>query len=97
MSTVDWLKIKQKAIENVVVTETKKLPANGWRSEGYQKLCKLKAMAQIKLVAKLDFANGSLNKFNQPIRKKGKMKRQHAPKQYPKIVEMAIRVRGTRT
>jgi hypothetical protein len=76
------VEIKQKAIENIVVSESKN--AGQWvESERFQNL-KVKAWPS-KLVAKLDFVNGSLNNSINPS-EKGKMKRQHAPKQYPKIV-----------
>ena len=76
------VEIKQKAIENIVVSESKNA-GQLVESERYQNL-KVKAWPS-KLVAKIDFVNGSLNNSINPS-EKGKMKRQHAPKQYPKIV-----------
>lgn len=74
---------KEKEIENVVISESKN--ADQWlENEGYQKL-KAKAWPN-KLIAKVDFVNGSLNNSLNPS-EIGKMKRQHSPKQFPKIVD----------
>ena len=73
----------EKEIENVVISETKN--ADQWlENEGYQKL-KAKAWPN-KLIAKVYFVNGSLNNSINPS-EIGKMKRQHSPKQFPKIVD----------
>ncbi len=74
---------KQKAIENTVISESKK--AVQWvENQAYQKL-NVNDLPD-KLVAKLDFLNGRLiNVVNSS--EKGKMKRQHSPKQSPTIVE----------
>jgi len=74
---------KQKDIEQVITSESQN--ADQWiERESYQKL-KAKASPS-KLIAKVNFVNGSLNNTINPSQK-GKMKRQHSPKQSPKIVE----------
>jgi len=74
---------KQKEMDNVVRTESKF--ANQWvEKESYRKL-KSNGYPN-KLIAKVDFLNGSLNNALNPA-EKGKMKRQHSPKQFPKIVD----------
>lgn len=76
------IKNKEKAIDNIIISESKK--AGQWlESQSYQKL-NLKTWPS-KLIAKVDFLNGSLNNALNPS-EKGKMKRQHSPKQFPKIV-----------
>ena len=74
---------KQKAIENTVISESKK--AVQWvENQVYQKL-EVNDLPD-KLVAKIDFLNGRLsNVINSS--EKGKMKRQHSPKQSPTIVD----------
>ncbi len=74
---------KQKEIENVVISESKS--ATQWvENESYRKL-ELNSFPN-KLIAKVDFLKGSLNNSLNPS-EKGKMKRQHSPKQFPKIVD----------
>lgn len=73
---------KQKKVKDVVLSESKY--AEQWvENEKYQKLT-TKAWPS-KLIAKVDFINGSLNNALNPSQK-GKMKRQHSPKQFPEIV-----------
>lgn len=74
---------KEKAAENIAKSESKN--AEQWiKSESFQKL-KSKIWPS-NLIAKVDFFNGSLNNTLNPSQK-GKMKRQHSSKQFPKIVD----------
>ncbi len=74
---------KQKEIQNTVISESKK--AVQWiENQAYQKL-NVNDLPD-KLVAKIDFFNGRLNNLVNPS-EKGKMKRQHSPKQLPNIVD----------
>ena len=74
---------KKKAAEHIAKSESKR--AEQWvEIENYQKL-KSKTWPS-HLIAKVDFINGSLNNSLNPS-EKGKMKRQHSPIQFPKIVE----------
>ena len=73
---------QQKEIENIILSESKN--AGEWiESERYQNL-KSKHWPR-GLVAKVDFNKGNLNNVLNSSQK-GKMKRQHSPKQLPKIV-----------
>ena len=74
---------KQKEIEKVFISESKS--AIQWiQNERYRKL--VPNALPTMLIAKVDFLKGSLNNSINSS-EKGKMKRQHSPKQFPKIVD----------
>ena len=74
---------KQIEMDDVVLSESKF--ASQWvEKERYRKL-KPNGFPN-RLIAKVNFLNGSLNNALNPA-EKGKMKRQHSPKQFPKIVD----------